>query len=238
MKPTTLFQFVFSTFIQGSHVSKSNKFPRLRINVYGDEQEIFIRHQSLLAQQGYEVTSLSSMDDLDTRPLPDISIIGLAGLAAEQKQALTDSEHPYLVYNFNDASPLIDVYDRFLDNAVGYFVDVPSIHDISVKIELGLMLFDERQKVNKRLSDIDQKFESNRTIGIATGLVMAIGKISPSEAFEFLRKIARNQRCRVADVSKILIAAQTNRIEHEHFDNLSIVKDFLERNVSVEHTRQ
>ncbi len=218
----------------------NKRFPPLVIKVYGEQANEFIRHEPSLTKQGYSLESTQDIEQLfNQSELSDISIVNLTSLERSHRDSLVELSKPFLVYNFDDKFSF-NADDLLLQKAVGYFVDRPSSKDISLKVELGLLLHEERRKINKRFIDINHKFEANRNIGVAIGLVMAHGDLPAQEAFEFLRNIARNKRCRVNDVSNALIINQTAEIksQHKHFNNLSSIKQWLEENILINHDRE
>jgi len=217
----------------------NKRFPPLVIRVYGDQANEFIRHQPTLSEQGYTLEAYQDLTQLVQRSdSTDVSIVNLAALNIADRDTLIEQSKPFLIYDFND-NLLLNVDDDFVHKAVGCFVDRPSSKDISLKVELGLLLHEERRDVNKRLININQKFETNRDIGVAIGLVMVYGDLSTQQAFEFLRTIARNKRCRVSDISSALIEKQTAQKHgsQKHSKDLSSIKQWLEDEVSINHER-
>ena len=181
----------------------------ITVNIYGENSDEFIRHKEELNEQGYRVKSYSDIESfLSNSNTSDISIVSLAMLENSDANSVSENFAPFMVYDFSNSSPFNNDASPLVHKAVGYFVDKPSSKDIGLKIDVGLLLHRERRIASDRLQDLNQKFEANRDIGIATGIVVALSNLSVQEAYELLRKVARNKRSRVSDLGKALIHNQ------------------------------
>jgi AmiR/NasT family two-component response regulator len=208
----------------------------IRINVFGEHRESFVQHQPFLYEQGYEIQACLSLENLSSKTDTfDILIVEANELDSDAQQRILNLNKPYLLYLNDTEQHGVDEQNQFISHASGYFVDLPTAKSICLKVQLAIQHHTEQQKVSQRLSDIDQKFESNRTIGIAVGLVMAISHMRATESFEFLRQMSRDHRCRLGDVATLMIS---------HFPELAVqfkdlmsLKHWLETNLNVEHQR-
>lgn len=212
----------------------SKRLSPLRINIYGEHSNEFICHRTALNEHGYHLEAHSNIEQLLAKSdSPEISIISSA-ISSEilghlDNPEIAEHSSPFLVYDFAEQCDFGEGY-TFAHKAVGHFIDKPTPQNICLKVELGLLLHQERRAISKRFLDLNQKFETNRDIGIATGIIVVLGELTVQQAYEFLRRIARNQRCRVSDVAKTLV---NNQESEQKLRDLPSIQNWLEDNIST-----
>lgn len=214
----------------------SKRSSPLNINIFGEHSDEFIRHQTTLNDHGYNLEPQSDIEQIFAQPSSsDISIISASLLEDLNNAELAEQISPFLVYDFREHCNFGKDHS-LAHKAVGHFIDKPSPKEISLKIEVGLLLYQERRTVGKRLVDLDKKFEANRDIGVATGVVVALCGLTVQESYELLRRVGRNQRCRISDVAKSLVSNSSQLSEKRQHD-LPSIEYWLEENVLADLSR-
>jgi len=199
----------------------TKRYSPLTVSIYGDHSDDFVCHQSVLNEQGYKIQAYDDCKEfLSKSSSTDISIISLSLLENFDADSVAGYSEPFIVYDFSTDFPFNNA-NPFVYEAVGYFIEKPSPRDIGLKVEVGLLLHQERRRVSQRLLDLNQKFGTNRDIGIATGIVFSLSGLSVQESYDLLRKMARNKRCRVSDIAKALISNQATQAKLHDFESLT-----------------
>ena len=93
--------------------------------------------------------------------------------------------------------------------ALGYLVKPLEVSRIVPAIETALVRAQERATLQQEVANLSEALDRNREIDIAVGLLMERYALGRTVAFESLRRLARNQRCRVAELARRLIDGET-----------------------------
>ena len=89
--------------------------------------------------------------------------------------------------------------------AMGYLVKPLDPAQIVPAVEAALERAAERQNLQQTTEQLQTALEGNRAISIATGLLMERFRLDRNAAFEKLRRYARSQRRKLADVAEELV---------------------------------
>lgn len=160
-----------------------------------------------LAQAGYRVTTaesaeeaeahLSGGDNVDLAIL-DVSMPGHGGLHLAQR--LRDLDHiPFMMLSaYSDAQIVAQAAHH---GAMGYAVKPIDLPQLLPTIEAALARADELQDLRLARQQLQQALDGDRSINIATGIIMVSHKLTRTQAFELLRDSARSQRRKLTDLA-------------------------------------
>ncbi len=166
-----------------------------------------------LSEAGYRVSTAESVDDAEEflasgeRPdliLLDVRMHDRSGL--ELAQRLGSFDHiPFMLLSAYNDQEIVEQATAM--GAMGYLikpVDTPRlIPAIEAAISRAMEMRDLRQTQNQ----LQLALDSEREISIATGITMIQYRLRRKDAFELLRKTARTQRRKLADLAADIIKA-------------------------------
>lgn len=166
-----------------------------------------------LSLAGYQVSSAESVDEAEAslasgeRPdlvILDVSMPGRNGLELAERLHSFDYIPFILLTAFCD--PEI-VEQATTCGALGYLVKPVDIRRLVPAIEAALARATELQSLKKTGQQLQNALDRERDISIAIGITMVQYRLGRKEAFELLRKTARNQRRKLAELALDVINA-------------------------------
>jgi response regulator NasT len=175
-----------------------------------DEPIVLTTLCSGLRQMGYQVTSCESATQAIERyqsATPDLVILdyrlpSMNGL--ELAKRLLEMEHrPIIMLSAYNDSPI--VREAIDIGVAGYLTKPVEAERLAPSIEAALARFGEIAALLKQGANIQANIASQRLISTAVGIMMARCNLNQDNAFEALRKQARDQRRTLKDLAFDLV---------------------------------
>ncbi len=184
----------------------------VRLLLVDDDRLILTTLSSGLRAMGYEVEVAASAEaalaacaashfDL---ALLDIAMPGMNGI--ELAREMRGNEGPPVVF-LSAYSDLGLVETAVGEGALGYLVKPLDITQVVPTLEAALARSREVQALLMNKDHLSVALESSRVISIAVGIFMERHRVDRQQAFENLRRHARNQRRRLEDVAEDIVTA-------------------------------
>jgi response regulator NasT len=183
-----------------------------RLLVVDDDRLVLATLARELRAHGYVVEDAFSADDALERcergsfelALVDIRLPGTSGL--DFARALRDRWDVPCVFlsAFSDPDTVRDANER---GALGYLVKPLGGAQIVPAIETALARARDERTLRERERHLSVALSAGREASIAVGIVMAREGLDRVQAFELLRRRARTQRRKLADVAAELVQA-------------------------------
>jgi len=166
-----------------------------------------------LEQAGYQVTTVETAEEaegwLTSGVRPDLAILdvrmpGRGGLHLAQR--LKQIDHiPFMMFSAYGDPKIVSQAMEF--GAMGYAVKPLDIEQLLPAIETAMARADEMQELRLARQQLQQALDGDRSINIATGIVMISCNLARPAAFNRLRDTARSQRRKLADMAQEIIDA-------------------------------
>lgn len=161
-----------------------------------------------LAQAGYRVTTAESAQEAQAHltsgehvdlAIVDVRMPGQDGLQLARR--LRDLDHvPFMILSaYSDASIVNQAADC---GAMGYAVKPIDLPQLRPAIEAALARADELQDLRLARQQLQQALDGDRSVNVATGIVMVTHKLSRAAAFNLLRDTARRQRRQLTELAR------------------------------------
>ena len=169
-----------------------------------------------LSQAGYSINTAESVDEAEAtlasgeRPdlvILDVSMPGRNGL--ELAERLHSFDHIPFILLTAFCDPEI-VEQAATCGALGYLVKPVDIRQLVPAIEAALARATELQSLKITGQQLQNALDRERDISIAIGITMVQYRLGRKAAFELLRKTARNQRRKLAELALDVIKASEN----------------------------
>lgn len=164
-----------------------------------------------LTRAGYHVTTAESAEEAEAHlssgegvdlAIVDVSMPGLGGLHLARR--LHDLEHiPFMMLSAYSDTQTVAQATHY--GAMGYAVKPIDLPQLLPAIEAALARADELQELRLARQQLQQALEGDRSINIATGIIMVSHKLARADAFNMLRNTARSQRRKLADLAQDVI---------------------------------
>lgn len=206
----------------------------VRVGICGSETLPLTECANELRQAGYAL-SFSSLLKSKNEPDYDIFIVGLSEFVDADKLALwKNSSSPFLILGVDSLAHNIDVLNT-LDTAVGYIRSTPTLTELLLNLRLGLHWFNERRTHSKRINNIENKIENNRTIGVAIGMLMNNYGESEQYVFDSLKAISRNKQRGISSVAHEIISKhnEDNQTDLNPKSSTSSLQTWLTNNITM-----
>lgn len=117
---------------------------------------------------------------------------------------------PFII-SLNTQAAELSVIDT-VQKAVGFMYGEPSVYQFALELELGMHLHRERKFNRRRVEHTATKIQNNRTIGVATGLLMAKTNMNSLEVFNTLKVFSRNHQIRISSVAEKIISIHEQKV--------------------------
>lgn len=166
-----------------------------------------------LAGQGYSVSTAESADDAEAflagGELPDLVILdvnmpGRSGL--ELVERLRSFDHiPFMLLTAYSDQEIVD--RATASGALGYLVKPVDTPQLLPTIKAALARAKDIQGLQASAQQLQGALNSEREISIAIGITMVQYRLGRKAAFELLRKTARSQNRKLAELAADVIKA-------------------------------
>lgn len=164
-----------------------------------------------LRHLGYQVHTADSAEDAQEqlsgglRPdlaLVDVHMPGAGGLWLARY--LAEHEHlPFVMLSaYSDSDTVAQVNAC---GALGYLVKPLNLQQIEPTITTALRRAQELGELRRTREQLQYALDTDRTINVATGIMMVHHRVSRQKAFEMLRSKARSQRRKLAEVAADMV---------------------------------
>ncbi len=146
--------------------------------------------------------------ELARRQRPDLAILdlrmpGLSGV--ETAQRLNHQGVPFIVLSAHDDRE--EVAAAAGEGALGYVVKPVDVSQLVPAIHTALERARDFRELTTAKAQLDRALAGSREISMAVGLLMERFRLREKEAFEILRRYARNRRRKVAEVAHAVLDA-------------------------------
>jgi response regulator NasT len=192
---------------------KSIAISNRNILLVDDDRLVLVTLAQGLTLAGYNVSSAESVDDAEAllasgeRPdlaILDVSMPGRSGLELAERLRSLDHIPFMLLTAFNDHEI---VEQAAICGALGYLVKPVDTPQLVPAIESALARAAEFRDLRTAGQQLQNALDSEREISIAIGITMMQYRLDRKAAFELLRKTARSQRRKLAELAMDVINA-------------------------------
>jgi len=185
-----------------------------RIVVVDDDRLVLATLVQGLAARGYDVTAFPGSDEAleayRQKPpdlvLLDVRMPGIDGIETARRM-LAHEHRPILMLSAYDDQPI--VRDAVSIGVSGYLVKPIEVNQLIPTIEATLARFAEIRALVQNSENLREGLDQNRVISTAVGILMERANLGQDQAFERLRRLARDQRRALRDVASDIIEALT-----------------------------
>ncbi|ANS73585.1 histidine kinase [Paenibacillus yonginensis] len=166
--------------------------------------------EKLLIQSGYQVTAATSLEEAK-RKLADadasILVIPISDYSDWRKELLSSKSVPALWWCSEITSDLSAAAceDDFTADGILSSSMLPA--EIHWALHFSARQFFAEQQWKKEREQLLSRLEERKWIDMAKGILSRTRNISESEAYEYLRKEAMNERKRLVDVATSIVKA-------------------------------
>lgn len=167
-----------------------------------------------LRHAGYLVDCAESAEQaeawLATGARPDLAILdvrmqGQGGLALAER--LSQLDHiPFLMLSAYGEAAMVEQATR--SGALAYLVKPQDVQQLLPVIEAALARASELDELRRSQRQLQTALDSERSVNVATGIVMMEYKLSRSAAFNLLRDAARRQRRKLTELADEVVSAR------------------------------
>jgi response regulator NasT len=164
-----------------------------------------------LTRAGYRVTPAESAEEAEAclsggdgidLAIVDVRMPGRGGLHLAQR--LRDLEHiPFMILSAYSDAQIVAQATHY--GAMGYAVKPIDLPQLLPAIEAVMARADELQELRLGRQQLQRALDGDRSINIATGIIMVSHKLARADAFNMLRNTARSQRRKLADLAQDVI---------------------------------
>lgn len=184
-----------------------------KILLVDDDRLVLSTLSSGLSRAGYSVSTAESVNDAEAflsggeRPdlaILDVSMPGRSGL--ELAERLHSFDHiPFMLLTAYSDREIVDRASAC--GALGYLVKPVDTPQLLPTIKAALARAEEMQNLRAIGRQLQWALDSEREISIAIGITMVQYRLNRKAAFELLRKTARSQKRKLAELAADVIKA-------------------------------
>lgn len=167
-----------------------------------------------LNRAGYQVTSVESAEEAEAwlaggeRPdlaILDVRMSGQSGLSLAQRLRELD-RIPFMMFSaYSDAHIVAQATQC---GALAYAVKPQDIPQLVPAIEAALARANELEDLRELRQQLQQALDNERSISVATGILMMEYRVQRNAAFALLRDSARKQRRKLAEMADEVVGAR------------------------------
>lgn len=186
---------------------------RTHLLLVDDDRLVLSTLSEGLEQAGYRVTAAESAEEAEAHLIggvrPDLAMVdvrmpGRGGLHLAQR--LHELDHiPFIMLSAYGDAKFVEQATHY--GALSYAVKPLDLPQLIPMIEAALARANEIDALRTTRQQLQQALDGDRSINIATGIVMVEHKLSRDEAFRLLRDTARSQRRKLAELAQSMITA-------------------------------
>lgn len=194
-------------------MSPHNANTSVHLLLVDDDRLVLATLAAGLQQAGYRVSTVESAEDaenwLASGERPDLAIVdvrlsGQNGLHLAKR--LHELDHiPFMMFSAYSDQTLVDQASS--SGALAYLVKPLDIPQLVPAIEAALARANELHDLRLGRQQLQATLDAERDVSIAVGITMMQYHLKRREAFDLLRKSARSQRCKLADLAAGIIQA-------------------------------
>jgi response regulator NasT len=182
--------------------------------VVDDDRLVLATLAQGLAARGYEISAFSAggealeayRQDTPDLVLLDVRMPGMDG--TETARRMLGHEHrPVLMLSAYDDQGI--VREAVTLGVAGYLVKPIEVNQLVPTIEATLARFAEINALMLNTENLREGIDQNRVISTAVGILMERASLGQDQAFERLRRMARDQRRPLRDVAAEMVQALT-----------------------------
>lgn len=189
-----------------------NVEPRVRVMIVDDDRCRLAQLQEALVAAGSEVVAwLGNNDDLlfaVEHHQPDVILIDVDAPGRDTLESLSQisRDRPRPIVVFSDQGDTDTIRRAIHAGVSAYVVDglVPS--RLKSLIEVAIAQFEERQTLQREVDEAKTRLADREDIDRAKLVLMQRCKVSESEAYERLRKLAMNRKLKLGDIARAVLA--------------------------------
>lgn len=184
---------------------------KTRLLLVDDDRLVLTTLGSGLQEAGYEVSTVESVEEaemlLSSGMRPDLAVVdirmsGQDGLYLARR--LRELDHiPFLMLSAYSEPAMIQQASEY--GALGYLVKPLDTPQLVPAIEAALSRANEIQGLRETRGQLQAALDAERDINVAIGITMAQQQLPRQQAFEQLRKTARSQRRKLAELAADII---------------------------------
>lgn len=161
----------------------------------------FLVHEATSGEQALDVISRHPVAlALIDQQLPGMSGLQIAGRIAETAGV------PFIFITACAEPQVVD--DALRQGALAYVVKPVDPSQVVPTVQAALQRAGDIRGLRAQTQQLGEALKKGRDVSTAIGLVMGRLSLSQDEALERLRQHARNERMRLEDLARVLIAAQ------------------------------
>lgn len=167
-----------------------------------------------LRHAGYQVVCAESAEEaehwLASGARPDLAIVdvrmqGQGGLALAER--LSQLDHiPFIMLSAYGEAAMVEQASR--SGALAYLVKPQDIQQLLPVIEAALTRAGKLAGLRQRERQLQSALDNERSVNVATGIVMMEFKLTRQAAFTLLRETARRQRRKLTELADEVISAR------------------------------
>jgi AmiR/NasT family two-component response regulator len=198
----------------------------MAILLVDDDRLVLVTLAQGLSDHGYKTHTAESVDEaeayLSSGERPDLAIIdvnmpGKNGLYLAER--LSSLDHiPFIFLSAYSDDAFVERAAEY--GALGYLIKPIDSLQLIPTIEAALARADELKALKKSGRDLQIALDNERLVSVATGITMMQYQLGHKAAFELLRKSARSQRRKLAEIaSDVVAAAETLSFNHRNRKN-------------------
>jgi AmiR/NasT family two-component response regulator len=178
-----------------------------------DDRLVLVTLAKGLSDQGYKIDTAESVEDaeaiLSSGERPDLAIIdvnmpGKNGLYLAERM-LSFDHIPFIFLSAYSDHSFVQRATEY--GALGYLIKPIDSPQLVPTIETALARAKELRQLKNTERDLQIALDNERQISVATGITMMHYRLSRKDAFELLRKDARSQHRKLAELAKDVVAA-------------------------------
>lgn len=186
--------------------------PQPRILIADDDRLVRVTLSKGLQDAGYIVIEASSGDEalaICQEDVPDLAILdirmpGLNGIETACK--LTEQFNlPFMIFSAYGESELVK--DAINQGALGYLVKPLDVMQILPTVETALERAYQINNLKDKEYHLNKALSTGRETSMAVGIIMERHRESSSQAFDSIRKYARSQRKKLAEIATEIVTA-------------------------------
>lgn len=187
--------------------------PTETLLIVDDDRVILYALAEGLRAAGYTVIEASSgeraieicRDITPSLAILDMRMRGLSGLDVA-KWLQENSQIPFIFLSAYDDRETVE--DATAAGALGYLIKPVDVHQILPTIRAALKRGAEIRQLRDTEKHLTHALHSSRDISVAMGILMERHNIGQQDAFEKLRKTARDQRRKAAEIAADIISGK------------------------------
>ena len=159
---------------------------------------------------GAECATITELHQAVANTQPDLIITGIDFPDGDGLDAVIqigyESPLPTVVITSKRSLDLVE--KAMQDHVMAYLLEPVQPDELSAAILLALGRFEQFQELTGEVEDLRQALEDRKIIERAKGILMGQKSLSESDAFVALRTVAQNERVKLVEIARRILAEQ------------------------------